>query len=167
MKKFNSYSPSQINQLIILRSFATLCLRGMKKMEASHQIALQWQDDIRGSAVHLARCIRALAHHYQVHEELPAEKCGGYQSRSSLLRDEAVRIAAWGWLTAQKVGTVTPRMFQEGINKEILPGLGIALKAPLSTKTATRWLVKLGWIKITCKKGVYMDGHEREDVVKY
>ncbi|RXW24341.1 hypothetical protein EST38_g1508 [Candolleomyces aberdarensis] len=165
--KFATYSPSQINQLIILRSFATLRLRGTKKMEASRQIALQWQEDVRGSAVHLSRRIRALAQHYQIYEELPTEKRGGYRSRSSLLRDEAVRAAARGWLTAQKIGTVSPKMFREGINKEIIPGLGIVLKAPLSTKTATRWLVKLGWIKVTRRKGVYMDGHEREDVVQY
>ena len=50
---------------------------------------------------------------------------------------------------------------------KVSTSLGIALKAPLCTKTALRWLLKLGWVKTTHKKGVYMDGHEREDVVDY
>ena len=30
-----------------------------------------------------------------------------------------------------------------------------------------RWLIKLGWRHTLIKKGVYMDGHEHEDVIKY
>jgi hypothetical protein len=106
-KKFKTYSPSQVNQLMILRNFATLRLRGVKKLEASQQIAIQWQDDVTGSATYMARRIRALAHHYQLYEELPVEKRGGYRSRSSLLRHEAVRGAARAWLTSQTIGSVT------------------------------------------------------------
>ena len=29
------------------------------------------------------------------------------------------------------------------------------------------WLIKLGWWCIMLRKGVYMDGHERPDVVEY
>jgi len=53
------------------------------------------------------------------------------------------------------------------LNASILPGLGIILKNPLSERTARQWLIKLGWCQTVVRKGVYMDGHEREDVVKY
>jgi hypothetical protein len=36
----------------------------------------------------------------------------------------------------------------------------------ISLSTAKRWLGKLGWIYSRDGKG-YVDGHEREDVVKY
>ena len=36
----------------------------------------------------------------------------------------------------------------------------------ISTRTAARWLAKLGWEYDRDKKG-YVDGHEREDVVAY
>ena len=37
----------------------------------------------------------------------------------------------------------------------------------LSERTARQWLIKLGWQHTMLKKGVYMDGHERPDVVEY
>ena len=37
----------------------------------------------------------------------------------------------------------------------------------ISKYTARRWLVKLGYEHKEAKKGLYIDGHEREDVVKY
>ena len=71
------------------------------------------------------------------------------------------------WLTSQPTGKVTPQHLQEALNASILPGLGIVLKNPLSEGTAQRWLIKLGWCQTVVRKGVYMNGHEHEDVVKY
>jgi hypothetical protein len=53
------------------------------------------------------------------------------------------------------------------LNERILPSLGYTLKQGLSERTARRWLVKLGWRNKLLGKGVYMDGHERPDVVEY
>ena len=95
------------------------------------------------------------------------EKRGGEKASRSLLLDERVKTSARSWLTAQKVGEVTPRKFQQALNQEILPTLSIVLKQSLCERTARRWILRLGWCLKTLKKGVYMDGHEREDVVKY
>jgi hypothetical protein len=38
---------------------------------------------------------------------------------------------------------------------------------PISKCTAHHWLIKLGWRQTIVWKGVYMDGHERNDVVEY
>jgi hypothetical protein len=40
-------------------------------------------------------------------------------------------------------------------------------KATLSSRHARRWLTKLGFHWKEMKKGVYNDGHEREDVKEY
>ncbi|KIK19287.1 hypothetical protein PISMIDRAFT_66589, partial [Pisolithus microcarpus 441] len=56
---------------------------------------------------------------------------------------------------------------QEAIESTIFPELGILPKHPNSEWTARQWLIKLGWQHSTVQKGVYMDGHEQEDVVKY
>jgi hypothetical protein len=40
-------------------------------------------------------------------------------------------------------------------------------KASISVTTALRWLEKLGWTYGTLKNGMYLDGHERPDVVEY
>ena len=45
--------------------------------------------------------------------------------------------------------------------------LGYLLDAGLLERTAWHWLVKLGWQRTRLKKGVYMDGHERDDVKAY
>jgi hypothetical protein len=40
-------------------------------------------------------------------------------------------------------------------------------KVLISTKTATRWLKKVDWRYESVRNGMYIDGHEREDVVAY
>jgi len=83
------------------------------------------------------------------------------------LLDETLKCAARDWLSSQKTGEVTPRCFQHVLNSQILPSLDVSLKKPLCERTARRWLIKLGWQHTRIRKGVYLDGHEHEDVVKY
>ena len=40
-------------------------------------------------------------------------------------------------------------------------------KASISTRTATCWLKKLDWRYQSTQNGMYIDGHERKDVVAY
>jgi hypothetical protein len=40
-------------------------------------------------------------------------------------------------------------------------------KPSISKRTATRWLQKLDWRYQKTRNGMYIDGHEREDVVAY
>jgi len=127
------------------------------------QIARQMTD---GAGTHFARQIRFLARHYQLFEQLPPQKRGKYLNRS-LLNDEQVQVAARTYLTAIPTGEVTPLRFCRMLNEHILPSLGHTLKADLSERTAWRWLVRLGWRNRLLRKGVYMDGHERPDVVEY
>jgi len=54
------------------------------------------------------------------------------------------------------------------VNTVIIPSLGLDLNGQkISESTAQRWLAKLGYELKEVKKGVYVDGHEREDVVAY
>ena len=53
------------------------------------------------------------------------------------------------------------------MNEIILPELNINLSKGISERTAQHWLIKLGWRRTVVRKGVYMDGHERADVVEY
>lgn len=55
---------------------------------------------------------------------------------------------------------------------EQLPMLSIAgihrrIKKALSTRSARAWLLKMGWNWKEVKKGIYKDGHERDDVKEY
>ena len=85
----------------------------------------------------------------------------------SLLKDELVKKRILNYLRSLPTGKVTPKKLQAAVNTQILPDLGITPKRLIGTCTARRWLIKLGWRYTQVKKGVYMDGHERADVVKY
>lgn len=85
----------------------------------------------------------------------------------TLLLDETVCTAARDWLSSQKVGSVMPRHFQHALNNDILPSINVTPKRDLCERTARRWMILLGWRRTVLRKGVYMDGHEREDVKEY
>ena len=54
------------------------------------------------------------------------------------------------------------------VNEVIMPLLGLDLDGQnISEVTTRRWLAKLGYELKEVKKGIYVDGHEREDVVTY
>jgi hypothetical protein len=67
----------------------------------------------------------------------------------------------------QELGTITPNNFRIAINTEILPRLIILTTKGIAQSTTYLWLRRLGFYKSKSKKGIYVDGHEREDVVKY
>jgi hypothetical protein len=52
------------------------------------------------------------------------------------------------------------------VNTKIFQSLSIP-KSSISENTAKKWLLRLGYQKSTYKKGVYMDGHERANMVAY
>jgi hypothetical protein len=84
-----------------------------------------------------------------------------------LLKDEQVQVVMRVHLSTVPTGEVTPKEFRHALNEQILPSVRFALKDGLSECTARRWLVLLGWRHIRVKKRVYMDGHERLDIVEY
>ena len=54
------------------------------------------------------------------------------------------------------------------VNGVIIPSLGLDTGGQqISESTARRWLTKLGYELKEVKKGIYIDGHEREDVIAY
>ncbi|KAJ7595375.1 hypothetical protein C8J56DRAFT_1115182 [Mycena floridula] len=150
-KQLKSLPLSKVNQLMILRNFATLHLKGYGRMAASVEIARQWHE----------------ARHYQLYEQLPIVRHGRERKTRSLLLDETMKTAACGWLMSQKVGSITPQKFRHALNEEILPSLNITLAKDLCERTARRWLVKLGFRRTVLRKGIYKDGHDRKDVQKY
>lgn len=162
----NAYKKSArlttINQLLLLRNFATLRIKGLGRIAASQEIARQWHE---GEGAYFARRVRILARQYQIHEQLPTQSWGGYRG-SSIFNDERLQSAALDWLSKLPTGEVSPSRFCKALTEDILPYLGIGKEA-VSERTARRWLIKLGWRQTRLKKGVYMDGHERDDVVKY
>jgi hypothetical protein len=113
-----------------------------------------------------ARNIRTWIHRYLINEKLPFHSHGQYHS--SILDHEdfaqdiqlhLTEIAKDGYIRAQDIVDfiATPRMQER---------LGSKARG-ISVRTARRWLKKLDWRYGRKKNGMYIDGHEREDVVKY
>jgi hypothetical protein len=167
LKKNSSIMPlSRLNQLMIISNFATLRLKGVSRTQAEIEIARQWHHG-KGKGDWFARQVRSLARHYQLFGNLPRELRGGSRLAQSWLHDERVKLHALEYLCNIPAGKVTPRAFQGHINSSLFPELDIKPKNLLSIRTARRWSIKLGWTYTFVKKGVYMDGHERFDVVHY
>ena len=142
----------------------TLHIKGYKWIVASTHMAIDCHD---GDGAYFVSCIRALAQYYEKHGNLPIDQCGGYRKGLSCLEDPDVAAAVHAWLAKQSLKEMTPMTFCQALNTMILPDLGVALKHPLSHHTAQQWLLKLGYRQCLLRKGVYMDGHEQEDVIKY
>ena len=78
-----------------------------------------------------------------------------------------MQTVARTYLTSLPTGEVTLSHFCRMLNKHILLLLGYTLQNKLSERTAQQWLARLGWRNQLLRKGVYMDSHERPDVVEY
>lgn len=50
------------------------------------------------------------------------------------------------------------------VNQFLLPSLDI--ESEIHESTAVRWLKKLGFKLLRVQQGVYVDGHERDDVIE-
>ena len=96
----------------------------------------------------------------------------GKYKRHCLLNDENLRLEAAMWVreNAYRKGeaNMTATSFCQWVNNDLLPSYHLPPNLPrtISVRTATRWLHKLGFRPQSHKKGAYVDGHEREDVVK-
>ena len=92
--------------------------------------------------------------------------------RHCLLNEEELRLdaAVWARENAYKKGeaNMTVVKFCQWANDVLLSSHVLSSNMPrtISIRTANRWLHQLGFTPQSHKKGSYVDGHEREDVVK-
>ena len=95
----------------------------------------------------------------------------GKYKRHWLLNDENLRLEASMWVreNSYKKGepNMTAQSFCQWVNDHLLPSQNLPPELPrsISLRTATRWLRRLGFRPQSHKKGAYVDGHERADVV--
>ena len=97
----------------------------------------------------------------------------GKHERQCLFNDETLRLKAAMWLRENSYGkgegNATAQSFCEWVNNHLLPSHSLPPELPrfISVHTAVRWLSRLGFRPTSHKKGAFVDGHEREDVVVY
>ncbi|EIW77797.1 hypothetical protein CONPUDRAFT_62226 [Coniophora puteana RWD-64-598 SS2] len=117
-----------------------------------------------------ARRIRDWLHTFLITQQLPVHRIG--QPNTSLLDDKdfalAIKLHLQSLAGKQQhfcaqdvVDFVETDEMQEKMNKAGFP------RRTISVRTACRWLKQLDWRFGRRKNGMYIDGHEREDVVEY
>ena len=97
----------------------------------------------------------------------------GSYARYTILMDEEYCDTALEWVRANSFVKGSPNLtasrFRVWVN-DVLPIVvqhHPQIKQQISVRTATRWLHALGFHPSQSHKGVYLDGHERADVVEY
>ena len=156
-----------ITQLVAVSEYINLRARykkhkGCKRPNLNASIAIASR---MGKGAYFARQIRHHALYLKQHKHLPPPRSytrGGYRT---LLDNEGVLHDVRMYLAAQSLGTVSPRALCHHVNDIILPALRIDGK--IVESTAQRWLkFRLGYDCKEAHKGMYVDGHERPDVIK-
>jgi hypothetical protein len=90
-----------------------------------------------------------------------------------MYHDETLNLKAAEWVRENTFVKGRPNMtaqtFCDWINNSLLVSSHLPPFFPreISLRTAVRWLHHLGFKPVSHKKGVYIDGHEREDVVRH
>ena len=104
---------------------------------------------------------------------LPESKQGKYQRNGVLWNNEELNEKARQYIRVNSSVKGQPNMtcasFCKWVNKTLLPNSTLEPGYPrsVSVETVRRWLHELGFEIITPRKGIFIDGHERQDVVDY
>jgi hypothetical protein len=169
LKKYNSNSKHAIkslSQLIAVSEYTKLRAR-YNTSKACKQPCLKASMAIArrmGKGPYFARQIRYNELYLMKHRHLPPRKVYSREGHHSLLDNESVLHDVRVYLAAQDLGSVTPWMLCQHVNKVLLPALG--MQGSIVESTAQRWLrFRLGYQCKEAKRGIYIDGHERPDVI--
>ncbi|KAK7060055.1 hypothetical protein R3P38DRAFT_2679776, partial [Favolaschia claudopus] len=124
----------------------------------------------QGHGAYRARNIRSWIHNFLATKKLPLHRYGQYHA--SILNDEDFQDSIKLHLQslAKKDGHFTAQDLVDFVQTEEIQTMLEAAdvqKRSISVWTARRWLKRLEWRYGRRKNGMYIDGHEREDVVQY
>lgn len=133
---------------------------GENRTRAAENVASNY-----GRGTNYSRRILMWADQWRENEEIKLSRRGKHAKTKNLLNEDDNFDEIRNWILENEKYTITPHLLRNHINDVFLPGIGI--RRTISEATARRWLHALGWIHSRVKKGVYFDGHERQDVVEY
>ena len=123
---------------------------------------------IQGHGIHHAQSIRTWIHSFLNCSKLPLHRYGHFHP-TVLDGEDFSRGITLYLLEISKKSSVHAQDIVDYVQlpdvQEKLGGSG--LKSKISLRTAQRWLRKLGWRYGRKRNGMYIDGHERVDVVNY
>lgn len=120
---------------------------------------------VAGRGTHLAQNIRSWTQkHLRDHQCLPVNLYGAW--KKSIISDEDFSLEIQLHLQNLQKEHITPTDVQEYLNlPNVLSRLGRT--KPVTLQTARKWLNGMGYRYGKVRQGMYVDGHERDDVVFY
>ncbi|KAJ6599865.1 hypothetical protein DFH09DRAFT_1303227 [Mycena vulgaris] len=124
----------------------------------------------QGHSSYRARSIRSWIHAFLTSKKLPLHRYGQYHSSILSEKDFADSIKLYLQSLSAKDGHFTAQNLVDYVaSPEMQTKLDEAglRKRSITTQTARRWLKQLDWCYGHRRNGMYIDGHERDDVVAY
>ena len=160
--KKNQTAYDYLRHLAVYRFFIYTQENNLGMMKASTQIA----QEIYQKGSYQATLIRKWAKYWLNNSILPKSMQGCHQKTKSLIDDEDIINNSLNFIR-HNGGKTTPKEFRQFIISVIFPQINVTNNKTISIKTSRIWLKKLGLKPQSRKKGIYFDGHEREDVLEY
>ncbi|KAI3648086.1 hypothetical protein MP228_005940 [Amoeboaphelidium protococcarum] len=141
--------------------------KGCAKMASSRSVV----DMFFKGGLNKARNLRSWANHFLAQGSLPAYTQGLHSRRSSFIDDEDVKYDLVQYLRDLHPEKRSPKVLWQYVNEQYYPEkFGVMEKEGggwISIRTCQNWMQVLGFQCKPHQKTFYVDGHEREDVVKY
>ena len=117
------------------------------------------------------RTVRDLRKQFWDNEGMLDERRQGKYEQMMVCKDEQLNKKAAEWVRENAFKKGEPNMTAQSyclwLNEHLLPSSHLPPYFPrrVSLRTSIRWLHHLGFKPVSHRKGVYIDGHEREDIV--
>lgn len=154
LKRFEkqNISPHDAERYKALRSYLIDVFASKPKMEASLEAARV----VFSKGKYMAAKIRFWANLFVAGKPLPEHRQGKHRKTKSLIADEDVARIVLEEIRKYRCELISPMLLVKIVRD----------KFGITSRTAARWLGLLGY-SLSDGKGLYFDGHEREDVVLY
>lgn len=119
------------------------------------------------NCVHQGRLIRKWADYYLNTGSIPESRQGRFVKIRSLIADDDVQRILKAYIRAESSNALTSCSLASWVKENLHQKTNLANPVIISEKTAQRWLKYLGLTYGRYTPGLYTDGHERPDVVRY
>ena len=156
-----------IRSIAVHRYLLLLKANPLTKMESSLTVVSSLMPSKNGKNDHRARKLRKWAKFFLDHLVLPGSRQGAHVKTKSLINDEEVQNHCRVWLRSQTPDNISGRTFSQWVRMSLHSQLNLRDAINVHERTAQKWLHYLGYAPTVYQQGLYFDGHERPDVVKY
>ena len=157
LSKFEEY------RFVSIRGYCLYLLEGKSRIEASQNVSKV----VFGKGKFAASQIRKWFNLMSTNQELPISNRGKHSKVAKLLWDEDFSSKCIQWLRTSKPEKRGPLQLKKYIEEVVLPSLTGNDRNTISKETCSRYMKEWGFEYKPFTQNIYMDGHERNDVVEY